>query len=209
MNELKNAIESLLNEVADTREFYQSWKSKLPDGDSLDQRRAEWLSRSKFANAYDPKKESEWRAAEPGFASQSPVVAVNVRISNLKRELADAEAELKRLQVAGTPFTKYLGVVGRAESAVQELANRAKRQSLEAVLLRQYGTTNVAKMPRTVIDVAKLHPDVAAFELFRFGGRLSSMHASQIKSSTIDSAYDRVIEALERLLALVAQEVAA
>lgn len=66
-----------------------------------------------------------------------------------------------------------------------------------------YGTDNSAKLPRAMVDAAKLRPLVTEFETFRFATRIGSLQPYQLTEQRLDEACDRVVAGLQELLVMV------
>jgi hypothetical protein len=201
-NENAEAIKTLLSELMGAKDAYQTWKQEQPDAESLDARRIKWASQP-FVRGLRSDQLDEWKVTEPGFSSQSAVVAVRQRIINLQRDLAEANAEFKALLRVGTPFQTYADIVGKAERSVEGILQRERSQRVSKVLIETYGTDNSAKLPRAMVDAAKLHPLVTQFETFRLATRMGSLQPHQLTEQRLDEACDRVVEALKELLAMV------
>ena len=202
MNENSDAIQNLLTELADAKDAYQTWKRQQPDAESLDARRIKWASQP-FVRGLRSDQLGDWKATEPGFASQPAVVAVRQRIADAQRELAEANAEFKALLQAGTPFQTYADIVGKAERAVEGILQRERSQRISKVLIETYGTDNSAKLPRAMVDAAKLHSLVTQFETFRFATRMGSLQPHQLTEQRLDEVCDRVVTGPQELLAII------
>jgi hypothetical protein len=202
MNENSDAIQNLLTELADAKDAYQTWKRQQPDAESLDARRIKWASQP-FVRGLRSDQLGDWKATEPGFASQPAVVAVRQRIADAQRELAEANAEFKALLQAGTPFQTYADIVGKAERAVEGILQRERHQRVSKVLQDLYGTDNARKLPRAMVDAARLNPAVCQFETFRFATRMGSLQPHQLTEQRLDEVCDRVVEALKELMVMV------
>lgn len=191
-NENAVAIQNLLTELVEATQAHDTWKHEQPDAESLDSRRIRWASQP-FVRGLRSDQLDEWKATEPGFASQSAVVAVRQRIANAQRELAEANAEFKALLRAGTPFQTYADIVSKAERSVEGILQREQSQRISKVLIETYETDNSAKLPRAMVDAAKLHPLVTKFETFRFATRIGSLQPYQLTEQRLDEACDRVV----------------
>lgn len=197
-----DAIQTLLTEIADAKDAYQTWKQQQPDAESLDARRIKWASQP-FVRGLRSDQLDEWKVTEPGFASQPAVVAVRQRITDAQRELAQANAEFKALLQAGTPFQTYANIVGKAERSVEGILQRERSQRMSKVLQDLYGTDNARKLPRAMVDAARLNPSVCQFETFRFATRMGSLQPHQLTEQRLDEACDSVVAGLQELLVMV------
>jgi hypothetical protein len=74
---------------------------------------------------------------------------------------------------------------------------------VEKVLLDTYKTSNQTELPRTLTDVAKLHPSVVELDLFRVHPRLSALRESQITEAVVSRQHDNMIKALGDLRDLI------
>jgi hypothetical protein len=200
-NETLTQIETLLVELSEAQRSYDEWRTTQPS--DIDQARAAWLSIKDRQRMYDAEAVRAWKAQEPGLASKTEVISVKQKIAKLQSELVDAQGALRRLVDLGTPFAVYQNAVLSAEGFIPGFIHRLRKQRVEKVLLDTYGTTNTAKLPRAMTDVAKLHPSVAELELLPSLPRLSVLRESQITEAALSRQHDAAVKALENLRELM------
>ena len=144
-----------------------------------------------------------WKSREPGLAEKPEVVSAKRRIAELQSEIASEQNKLNALVAAGTPFAQYKTTVDGIESMIGGLLQRLRKQRLEGVLVKTYGHSNFAKLPRPLTDAARLNPVVVEVETFSFHPKLAKLRESQITGSVVDGAATDAGEALVRLRELV------
>jgi hypothetical protein len=195
-----NQIKDLLTELTESQKAYDTWAKTQHS--TLDGQRIAWLS-IRDRTYLEGDALFAWKSREPGLSEKPEFVSAKEKIAKLQSELAAAQAELKRLVDLGTPFAQYKTVVDGIESMIGGLLQRLRKQRLEAVLVKTYGHSNFAKLPRPLTDAARLHPSVVAIETFAFHPKLSVLRESQITQQVVDAAASNAGEALVRLRELV------
>jgi hypothetical protein len=198
-----NQIKDLIAQLTAAQQAFDEWQNTQPA--DLDAQRSAWLSIRDRQRFYNVDEINAWKAQEPGLASRPEVIETKRRISELQLELVSEQSKLKELVAVETPFAVYQGAVMNAENMIGGILQRLRKQRIESVLVKTYGTANVAKLPRSLTDAAKLHPSVAAVDTFPFNGRPSTLRESQITQQVVDAAATNVGEALQRLLDLIQQ----
>jgi hypothetical protein len=196
-------IDELFTELSASREAYDEWKSQQPNSHLMDQERSAWLSIKDRTHLIDAEALNAWKAREPGLSTNPDVIAARRRIAELQAELITEQNKLKALVESGTPFAQYQNAVLSAEGFIPGFIHRLRKQRVEKVLLDTYGTSNQTKLPRTLTDVAKLHPSVVKLDLLRFHPRLSALRESQITEAVVSRQHDNVIKALGDLRDLI------
>jgi hypothetical protein len=193
-------IEQLLSELTAAQQSYDAWSNTQPA--DLEKQRIAWLSIRDRTYLHGDAVNA-WREREPGLAGHPEVVAAKRRIAELQVELASEQSKLNALIAAGAPFAQYKTAVDGIESMIAGLLHRLCKERLEAVLVKTYGHSNFAKLPRALTAAARLHPLVLEIETFAFHPKLAILRESQITQSVLDSAAEQVGKALVRLRDLV------
>ncbi len=196
-----NQIKDLIAQLTNAQQAFDEWRKTQPA--DLDAQRSAWLSIRDRQRFFDTEATQAWKAMEPGLASRPEVVETKRRISELQVEIAQEQNKLRELVSVGTPFSQYQSATLQAETLVNGIVQRLRKQRIEAVLLHTYGTTNVSKLPRTLTDAARLHPSVTILETLAFNPRLASLRDSQINQQVVDAAATNAGSALSDLLKLI------
>jgi hypothetical protein len=165
-------LKDLLAQLTSAQQSYDVWCQTQPE--NLEKQRVQWLS-IRDRTYLDGDALNAWKAREPGLSEKPEVVAAKRRISELQLELASEQSKLNALVAAGTPFAQYKTAVDGIETMIGGILQRLRKQRLEGVLVKTYGHSNFAKLPRALTDAARLHPSVVAIETFAFNPRLRAL----------------------------------
>jgi len=195
-----NQIKDLLAQLTSAQQSYDVWRQDQPE--DLEKQRIAWLS-IKDRTYLEGDALFAWKSREPGLSEKPEVVSAKRRIAELQSELASEQNKLNALVAAGTPFAQYKTAVDGIESMIGGILQRLRKQRLEGVLVKTYGHSNFAKLPRALTDAARLNPVVVEVENFDFHPRLRALRESQLTQQVVDTAAANAGEALVRLRQLV------
>lgn len=143
-----------------------------------------------------------WKNSDPELRDLPAIVAAELRVRNLKAQLAEAESELSQLQSEGTPRQKYVRSIFSAWSAVNGLANGLKRAAIEDILFTLYKTRNFDRLPDAVIQTARVHPDSLRFESCQITQLLDPSRDS-FGDLELANAFTRAVAGIERLVEII------
>src|SRR5258708_32871223 len=192
----KQQIEQLLSELTAAQQSYDEWRQTQPE--DLEKQRVQWLS-IKDRTYLEGDALNAWKSREPGLSEKPEVVSAKRRITELQSELASEQNKLNALISAGTPFAQYKTVVDGIEGMIGGLLQRLRKGRLEQTLVKTYGHSNFAKLPRALTDAARLNPVVVEVETFALYPKLAKLRESQITGSVVDAAASNAGQALVRL----------
>jgi hypothetical protein len=136
-HEIKEHVEELLNELADAKEAMDLWLSDYTGNFFEDRRRWAGERSTNSLIRLDPDRRSEHESREPGL---SPILAsIKIKIANLKRDLAEAEAEFATLVQRGTPFKAFFDALAGIEVSIMPMVHKIRQQRLNTILEEKYG----------------------------------------------------------------------
>jgi hypothetical protein len=187
LEELKSAKEAFVefkSLSADVEEDRRAWSRKRPEDDG----------RNHAAVV-------AWKNSDPELKDIPAIRAAEIRVNNLKAQLAEAESALSELQAEGTPRQKYVRSIFGAWSAVNGLANGLKRAAFEDVLYALYKTRNFDRLPDAVIQAARIHPDVLKYE-YQITQLLDPSRDS-FGDLELSGAHSLAVSGIERLVEII------
>jgi hypothetical protein len=199
-NEVLLRLETALKDLESSRQAFVAFKANLsPDVIEL---RREW--HRKFSQAADSRIKEDLRREDPELQDLDSVRSVRRKISDLKRQLAEAESELGQLELEGTPRDQYTKALIRIASEVNGLAKHVTRASLGDFLFNLYKTRDIARLPKPVVDAARVNPDILKFDNFRLHPPLDPLR-SQFGDIELSHAHSQTAAAINRLIDLIKQ----
>jgi hypothetical protein len=197
-NEALIQLNETLEELKSAKEAFVEFKS-ISAG--VEEERRAWSRRRPEEDGRNHAAIFAWKNSDPELCDLPAIRAAEIRVRNLKEQLAEAESALGELQAEGTPRQKYVRSIFVAWSAVNGLANGLKRAAIEDILFTLYKTRNFDRLPDAVIQTARVHPDVLKFE-YQIT-QLMDPNRDSFGDLELASAFTRAVAGIERLVEII------
>jgi len=115
----------------------------------------------------------------------------------LNGQLRQAEDDLEVLEAQGTPRDAWERALSTAETLIPGLAAGLKKACMDDILQNLYGTTD--RLPKQVLDAARVHPDVVRLDMFRADPRRLDALKDFHTDMELSSSYQRSVATIGRL----------
>ena len=127
-NESLIRLEELIEELKSSKEHFQCFKSKLSPG--IEEARRSWYRKKPVEHGRNSAESVAWANSDPELKDLPGIRAAELRVSNLKAQLAEAESDLSKLQSEGTPRQKYTRAIIYACTVINSTAGELQRAAL-------------------------------------------------------------------------------
>jgi hypothetical protein len=200
-------IDSILADLESKHSDFETFEKEHP---LVTNKRRDWMVEYNL-DAYNvlrpggspqhEKYRAEWQSREPGLAEIQEVANARKRVADAESELALAKSELIEIESNGTPLSRYIKNLARAESMVVSLAQALANQARRELLLEAFGHADEWRLSKEATDHINMQPKVTRFANYRFRGVIAAGGSGNeaLTAVQLEHARERVVDALSQL----------